>query len=109
MYRIFLVVLFPLLLVACADPRLDTSSSEAFEESMVKVIEPLSEEKRELVADALVVLLLTSTADDAESDSDGTGLPPALRDLHGLSANEIIERAEAALSRRHSEPQRNAE
>ena len=100
MLRLMIILLVSVFLAGCADPRLDASSPQAFEDSMVEVIEPLSEERRELLADALVVLLLSGSG-EGSGDAENS-LPPALQNLHGMSADQIISLAEQVLEARQA-------
>lgn len=97
MKKIMAGLLLAVLLAGCSDPRLDASNEQAFEASLEQVIAKLDESQRRVFTEALMMVMLAGiTQDDlaAVERGDTSELTSPFRTLDGLTADEVIARAE---------------
>lgn len=106
MKKIIAGLLLAFCLVGCSDPRLDASNEQAFEASLEKVVAELDENQRRVFTEALMMVMLSGiTQDDlaAVERGDTSELASPFRTLDGLTADEVVARAEQLRASRKAE------
>jgi len=89
--KLSLILVLAAGLAACGEPKIDTSSDEAFKKSVAKIEEKLSQKEKEDFAMSLGLLTLTVAM---EAVKEGKSPEDALnKKIHGKTASEIIELA----------------
>lgn len=113
---IFLFMLFPFLLFACGEPRIDGSSEEAFEESMERVTSSLSEEELEKFAESMMVIAfgqmnfeqLFSMDAGAAGSLEADMFSGLLGELDGMTVSDIHQKADDIHREREARERRQA-
>lgn len=109
MKKIYLIcTVFLALQYGCSDPRIDATSMEAMEESAKKIEAQLPEDEKERFRESLASLtaervigkafaMSLQGADDSEIEKS---VMESVKDLNGLTAQEIIDKADRTLAER---------
>ena len=99
-------------LFGCAsEPKIDGSSDEALQQSLERVKEGLDEDQREEFAEALMVVALEDVSVEdlfSESTSPEELQAKAIKAMNGMTATEIMAKADRVLAKRKLEEKRQA-